>query len=68
MVAPADKPDREPGSGTDPALLAAIYDNIETRLVLRPEATEVTSLFAGIGIVLLVAGGLAGLVWLGRLP
>ena len=53
---------------TDPAQLAAIYDNIETRLVLRPEATEVTSLFAGIGIVLLVAGGLAGLVWLGRLP
>lgn len=55
-------------TATDPAQLAAIYDNIETRLVLRPEATEVTSLFAGIGIVLLVAGGLAGLVWLGRLP
>jgi Ca-activated chloride channel family protein len=55
-------------TATDPGQLAAIYDNIETRLVLRPEATEVTSLFAGIGIVLLVAGGLAGLVWLGRLP
>jgi Ca-activated chloride channel homolog len=55
-------------SAADPAQLGAIYDSIETRLVLRPEATEVTSLFAGIGIVLLVAGGLAGLVWLGRFP
>jgi Ca-activated chloride channel family protein len=55
-------------TATDPAQLAAIYDSIETRLVMRPEATEVTSLFAGLGIVLLIAGGLAGLVWLGRFP
>jgi Ca-activated chloride channel family protein len=55
-------------TATDPAQLEGIYQSIETRLVLRPEATEVTSLFAGVGVVLLVVGGLAGLVWLGRLP
>lgn len=55
-------------AATDPAELEQIYQSIETRLVLRPEATEVTSFFAGFGIVLLVVGGLAGLIWLGRFP
>jgi Ca-activated chloride channel homolog len=55
-------------TATDPTQLEGIYQSIETRLVLRPEATEVTSLFAGVGVVLLVVGGLAGLIWLGRLP
>lgn len=55
-------------TATDPTELEEIYKSIETRLVLRPEATEVTSLFAGFGIVLLVVGGLAGMVWLGRFP
>jgi len=55
-------------TATDAVQLDGIYQSIETRLVLRPEATEVTSLFAGLGVVLLVFGGLAGLLWLGRLP
>jgi hypothetical protein len=29
---------------------------------------EVTSLFAGAGVVVLLVGGLASLLWLGRLP
>lgn len=52
----------------DPAELEGIYRNIETRLVLRPEATEVTSLFAGAAVLLLTIAGLAGLRWLGRVP
>lgn len=48
--------------------LKAIYDTIDTRLVIRPEAMEVTSLFAGVGVVVLLIGGVASLVWLGRLP
>jgi Ca-activated chloride channel family protein len=52
----------------DPAELAAIYDQIDTRLVIRPEAMEITSLFAGVGILVLVIGGVASLLWLGRLP
>ena len=37
-------------AAADPAELASIYDDIETRFVIRPEATEVTSLFAGAGV------------------
>jgi Ca-activated chloride channel family protein len=55
-------------AATDPSELESIYRNIETRLVLRPEATEVTSLFAGAAVLLLALGALAGLRWLGRLP
>jgi Ca-activated chloride channel family protein len=52
----------EPG-GFDP-----VYEAVETRLVIRPEPMEVTSLFAGAGLLILLAGGLASLVVLGRAP
>lgn len=52
----------------NPSEIASIYDQIATRLVIKPEAQEVTSLFAGAGILVLVLGGIAGLRWLGRLP
>jgi Ca-activated chloride channel homolog len=52
----------------DPTALAAIYDGIDTRLVIRPEPMEVTSLFAGAGVLVLLVGGVASLLWLGRLP
>ena len=52
----------------DPQELSAIYDTIDTRLVIKPEPMEVTSLFAGAGVLLLVIGGIASLTWLGRLP
>ncbi len=52
----------------DAATMSAIYDDIDTRLVVKPEEMEVTSLFAGAGVVLLLVGGLASLLWLGRLP
>jgi Ca-activated chloride channel family protein len=48
--------------------LKAIYDTVDTRLVIRPEAMEVTSLFAGAGVVFLLIGGVASLLWLRRLP
>ena len=52
----------------DPEELKGIYDSISTRLVVRPEETEVTSLFAGAGVLILIIGGVASLLWLGRLP
>jgi Ca-activated chloride channel family protein len=52
----------------NPSEIAEIYDRIATRLVIKPEAQEVTSLFAGAGILVLVIGGLTALRWLGRLP
>jgi Ca-activated chloride channel family protein len=46
--------------------LANVYQSIGQHLVVKPEQTEVTSLFAGAGILLLLAGGLLSLRWLGR--
>jgi Ca-activated chloride channel family protein len=48
--------------------LSAIYDSINTRLVIRPETMEITSLVAGAGVLVLLVGGVASLLWLGRLP
>lgn len=53
------------GSADD---LAAVDDGLDTRLTVRPEPMEVTALVAALGLGLLVAGGAAGIVWLGRLP
>jgi Ca-activated chloride channel homolog len=50
------------------AQLQTIYDNLETRLVIKPQAQEVTSIFAGVGLLALVIGGLASLLSLGRIP
>ena len=55
-------------AGDNADALKTIYDTIDTHLVIRPEAMEVTSLFAGAGVLLLLVGGVASLAWLGRLP
>jgi Ca-activated chloride channel family protein len=64
----ADVTDGEYYAAADPERLAAIYDDIETRFVIRPEATEVTSFFAGAGVIILVLGALVSMAWLGRAP
>lgn len=48
--------------------LQEIYDNLEQRLVVRPEKTEVTSLLAGASILFFLAGGLYSLFWFSRVP
>ncbi|MFN8482409.1 MAG: VWA domain-containing protein [Anaerolineae bacterium] len=48
--------------------LREIYQNLDSQLVVRAEKTEVTSLFAGAGLLMLLLGGVFALVWLGRLP
>jgi Ca-activated chloride channel family protein len=48
--------------------LAQIYDQLNPELVIKPEKTEVTSLFAGAGIVVLLIGGVFSMLWLNRLP
>ncbi|HEX5825283.1 MAG TPA: VWA domain-containing protein [Candidatus Limnocylindrales bacterium] len=55
-------------AATDPDELRSVYDTINARLAIHPEPMEVTSLFAGAGLLVLVIGGVASLVWLGRLP
>ena len=52
----------------DAAQLHSIYANLDTRLVVEPQKIEITALFAGAGILLLAAGAMVSLAWLGRLP
>ena len=55
-------------SAGDDAALQSVYSNLDLRLTVEPEEIEVTSLFAGASVLLLVVGGLCSLVVLGRLP
>ena len=68
LKAIADRTDGQYFNADSTADLQAIYGNLDTRLVIKPEAIEVTGLFAGAGLLVLVLGGLASMVWLGRFP
>jgi Ca-activated chloride channel family protein len=46
--------------------LFEIYDNLDRQFVISPEPMEVTPIFAGISIVILLIGGLLSLLWFGR--
>jgi Ca-activated chloride channel family protein len=48
--------------------LIAIYDHLDPQLVIKPEKMEVTSIFAGASILILLIGGVFSLVWFSRLP
>jgi Ca-activated chloride channel family protein len=48
--------------------LRAIYNDLDLQLVIKPEATEVTALFAGIGILFLLIGGICSMLWFSRVP
>ena len=48
--------------------LRTIYDNLDPQLVMKPEKMEVTSIFAGAGILVLLIGGAFSLLWFSRLP
>ncbi len=48
--------------------LRKIYDNLNPQLVIKPEKTEVTSIFAGASILALLIGGVFSLLWFSRLP
>ena len=48
--------------------LQKIYDNLDPQLVIKPEKTEVTSIFAGAGIFALLFGGLLSLAWFSHMP
>lgn len=48
--------------------LEGIYDGLDLQLVVRPEDMEITSIVAGLGVAVLLAGGALSLLWFGRLP
>jgi Ca-activated chloride channel family protein len=52
----------------DEEQLLKIYETITTQLIIKPEETEITSIFAGVGILIMLVGAAFSLLWLGRLP
>ena len=48
--------------------LLKIYQTLGTELVVKPQQTEVTSLVAGAGLVVLLISGLLTMLWFSRLP
>jgi len=48
--------------------LRAIYEKLDPQLIIKPEDIEVTSIFAGAGILVLLIGGAFSLQWFNRLP
>jgi Ca-activated chloride channel family protein len=52
----------------DAASLQEVYQNVDLQLTISGEKMEVTALFAGAGLLLLLVGGLLSLLWFGRMP
>lgn len=48
--------------------LEEVYESIEPRLKVQEEPQEVTAVFAGISILILLVGGLLSLLWFSRVP
>jgi Ca-activated chloride channel family protein len=48
--------------------LRQIYDSIEPRLVIKQEKAEVTAVFAGLSILILLIGGILSLLWFSHVP
>ena len=48
--------------------LVRIYRDLEPKLSIKSEEIEVTSLFAGVGVLLFLVAGALSLLWFGRVP
>jgi Ca-activated chloride channel family protein len=48
--------------------LRQIYDDLEPKLSIKPEKIEMTSIFAGLGMIIFLVGGLLSLLWFGHVP
>jgi Ca-activated chloride channel family protein len=52
----------------DETSLQEIYRHVDLQLTIRGNKMEVTALFAGLGLLILLVGGLFSLLWYGRVP
>ena len=48
--------------------LGRIYGDLEPKLSIKPEEMELTSIFAGLGMLVFLIGGLLSLLWFGHVP
>jgi Ca-activated chloride channel family protein len=52
----------------DQETLNEIYDTVDLQLTIKGEKTEVTALFAGLGLLVFIIAGMLSLIWFGRMP
>jgi Ca-activated chloride channel homolog len=55
-------------SAQETSELLAVYESLVPQLVTRPEKIEITSLFAGAGLLIMLLGAAFSLSWFGRIP
>ena len=48
--------------------LREIYQNLKVQVVIKPEKTEITSIFSGISVLFMLVGGVFSLLLFSRLP
>jgi Ca-activated chloride channel family protein len=48
--------------------LDRIYSDLEPKLSIKPEEMEMTSIFAGLGMIIFLIGGMLSLLWFGHVP
>lgn len=48
--------------------LDRIYNDLEPKLSIKPEEMEMTSIFAGLGMIIFLLGGMLSLLWFGHVP
>lgn len=48
--------------------LRRIYDDLEPKLSIKPEEIEMTSVFAGLGMIVFLIGGMLSMLWFGHVP
>jgi Ca-activated chloride channel family protein len=48
--------------------LFKIYNDLKPKLTVKTEEMEITSIFAGVGMLVLLIGGVLSLLWFGRVP
>ena len=48
--------------------LDRIYSDLEPKLAIKPEEMEMTSIFAGLGMIIFLIGGMLSLLWFGHVP
>jgi Ca-activated chloride channel family protein len=52
----------------DEEQLRKIYSDLEPKLSIKPEDMELTSIFAGLGMIIFLIGGMLSLLWFGHVP
>lgn len=55
-------------NAADEEQLRRIYDDLEPKLSIKPEDIEMTSVFAGLGMLVFLIGGMLSLLWFGHVP